>query len=180
MFLVTSIATLRERMSGTLERLMTTPLGTLSLLGGYAIAFSAVAVLQVGVTTAVSFLLGMSVTGSIGWLLVVTIADALLGLSLGLFASAFASTEFQAIQLMPVVVLPQVLLCGLFHPRDEMATALRWAADVLPVSYAVEALRHVATDSGVGTAFARDLFVLAGFVVAALIAAAATLRRRTR
>lgn len=180
MFLVTSIATLRERMSGTLERLMTTPLGTMSLLGGYAIAFSMVAVVQVGVTTAVSLFLGLSVTGSIGWLLVVTIADALLGVSLGLFASAFASTEFQAIQLMPVVVLPQVLLCGLFRPREEMATALRWAADVLPISYAVEALRHVATDSGVGTAFARDLVVLGGFVIASLIAAAATLRRRTR
>jgi ABC-2 type transport system permease protein len=180
MFLVTSIATLRERMSGTLERLMTTPLGKLSLLGGYATAFSVVAVAQVGVTTTVSLLLGLSVTGSIGWLLLVTVADALLGLALGLFASAFATTEFQAIQLMPVVVLPQVLLCGLFRPRSEMATALRWASDVLPVSYAVEALQHVAADPSVDAPFARDLLVLAAFVVAALIAAAATLRRRTR
>jgi len=128
----------------------------------------------------VSLLLGLSVTGSIGWLLVVTVADALLGVALGLLASAFATTEFQAIQLMPVVVLPQVLLCGLFHPRDEMATVLRWASDVLPVSYAVEALQHVAADPTVGADFARDLVVLAGFVAAALIAAAATLRRQTR
>ena len=180
MFLVTSIATLRERTSGTLERLMSTPLGKLSLLGGYAAAFSVVAVVQVGVTTAVSLLLGLSVTGSIGWLLVVTVADALLGVALGLLASAFATTEFQAIQLMPVVVLPQVLLCGLFHPRDEMATVLRWASDVLPVSYAVEALQHVVADPTVGADFARDLVVLAGFVAGALIAAAATLRRQTR
>jgi ABC-2 type transport system permease protein len=180
MFLVTSIATLRERTSGTLERLMTTPLAKLALLAGYAAAFSLVAIVQVAVTTAVSLLLGMSVTGSIGWLLVVTTADALLGVALGLLASAFAATEFQAIQLMPVVVLPQVLLCGLFHPRAEMATALRWAADVLPVSYAVEALQHVAGNTGVDAAFGRDLIVLTGFVAAALIAAAATLRRRTR
>ena len=180
MFLVTSIATLRERTSGTLERLMTTPLTKLALLGGYALAFSAVALVQVGVTTTVSLLLGLKVTGSIGWLLVVTMADALLGVALGLFASAFAATEFQAIQLMPVVVLPQLLLCGLFRPRDGMATILRWASDVLPVPYAVEALRHVAAFPGVGAAFARDLIVLAGFIAAALVAAAATLRRQTR
>ena len=179
MFLVTSIATLRERTSGTLERLMTTPLAKLSLLGGYAAAFALVAIVQVGVTTGVSFALGMSVDGSLGWLLVVTLADALLGVAVGLLGSAFARTEFQAIQLMPVVVLPQLLVCGLFQPRSEMATVLRWAADVLPVPYAVEALQHVAGSGSVDGGFVRDLLVLAGFAVAGLVAAAATLRRRT-
>jgi ABC-2 type transport system permease protein len=179
MFLVTSIATLRERTSGTLERLMTTPLPKLSLLGGYGLAFGAVALLQVAVTLVVATWLGLDVVGSVGWLVAVTLIDALLGVALGLFASAFATTEFQAIQLMPVVVLPQLLLCGLFQPRAEMATVLRWAADVLPVSYAVEALQHVASSSTVDGAFARDLLVLIGFVLGALVAGAATLRRRT-
>jgi ABC-2 type transport system permease protein len=179
MFLVTSIATQRERSTGTLERLMTTPLPKLALLAGYGAAFALVAVLSVGVTTGVSFALGLSIEGSLGWLLLVTLADALLGVSLGLLGSAFARTEFQAVQLMPVVVLPQLLVCGLFQPRSEMATVLRWAADVLPVPYAVEALQHVAGSAAVDGNFVRDLLVLAGFVVAAIVGAAATLRRQT-
>jgi ABC-2 type transport system permease protein len=176
MFLVTSIATLRERTSGTLERLMTTPLPKLSLLAGYELAFSVVAAVQVAVTTSVSLWLGMDVSGAVVWLFAVTAVDALLGVALGLLASAFARTEFQAIQMMPVVVLPQVLLCGLFQPRDQMATVLRWASDVLPVPYAVEALQHV-TDNRIDGAFTRDLLVLVAFVAGSVVAAAATLRR---
>jgi ABC-2 type transport system permease protein len=178
MFLVTSIATLRERTSGTLERLMTTPLPKLSLLAGYGLGFSVVAAVQVAVTTTVSLWLGMDVSGALLWLFAVTAVDALLGVALGLLASAFSRTEFQAVQMMPVIVLPQVLLCGLFQPRDHMATLLRWASDVLPVPYAVEALQHVA-DNRIDGAFARDLLVLVGFVASSVIGAAATLRRAT-
>jgi ABC-2 type transport system permease protein len=179
MFLVTSVATLRERSSGTLERLMTLPLPKLALLGGYGAGFSAVAIVQVVVTTTVSLALGMTVAGPIVWLFVVILLDALLGVALGLFASAFARTEFQAIQLMPVVVLPQLLVCGLFQPRAAMAEVLRWVADVLPLPYAVEALQYVANGTAPDAAFARDVAVLAAFVVGALVAAAATLRRTT-
>lgn len=180
MFLVTSIATLRERTSGTLERLMTTPLPKVALIGGYALAFSAVAVVQVVITTTVCLLLGLDIEGSLAWLLLVTMADATLGVALGLLASAFAATEFQALQAMPVVVLPQLLVCGLFQPRGEMAHVLRWFSDVLPLPYAVEALQHVAAYSTVDGDFVRDVLVLAAFVAGALIAGAATLRRRTR
>lgn len=179
MFLVTSIATLRERNSGTLERLMTTPLPKLALLAGYGAGFSAVAVVQVTVTTAVCVTLGMTVDGPILLLAVVTALDALLGVALGLLASAFATTEFQAIQLMPVVVLPQLLVCGLFQPRADMAVVLQWLADALPVPYAVEALRAVAAGTAPDAAFTRDVVVLAVFVVGAIAAAAATLRRST-
>ncbi len=179
MFLVTSVATLRERSSGTLERLMTLPLPKLALLGGYGAGFSAVAIVQVAVTTVVSLALGMTVDAPIVWLFVVILLDALLGVALGLFASAFAKTEFQAIQLMPVVVLPQLLVCGLFQPRAAMAEVLRWVADVLPLPYAVEALQYVANGTAPDAAFARDLAVLAAYVIGALIAAAATLRRTT-
>jgi ABC-2 type transport system permease protein len=177
LFLVTSIATLRERTSGTLERLMTTPLAKLGLLAGYALAFAVVALLQVGVTTTVCLLLGLTVHGSLAWLLLVTMTDALLGVALGLLASAFATTEFQAIQLMPLVVLPQLLLCGLFQPRPAMAQVLGWVSDVLPVTYAVDALQGVA--SGFSGHLVRDFLVLAGYVVIALVLAAASLRRTT-
>ena len=179
LFLVTSIATLRERSSGTLERLMTTPLHKLSLLAGYALAFGLVALVQVVITTATCLLLGLSVHGSLAWLLIVTMAGGLLGICLGLLASAFAATEFQALQMMPLVVLPQLLLCGLFQPRHDMARVLQWAAEVLPLTYAVDALQRVAASSTVGHELFRDLAVLAGFVLAALILAASSLRRST-
>jgi len=177
MFLVTSITTLRERTSGTLERLMTTPMAKLDLLVGYALAFSLVAVVQVAVAIAVSLWLGLDLAGSVWWLLLVGALDALLGVALGLFASAFARTEFQAVQFMPVVVLPQLLLCGLFQPRDQMATVLRWASDLMPLSYAVQALQRVAGAPTVGATFLRDVVVVACCALVALVLAAATLRR---
>jgi ABC-2 type transport system permease protein len=179
MFLVTSITTLRERTSGTLERLMTTPMAKLDLLVGYALAFAVVAMVQVVVAVVVSLWLGMDLVGSLWWLLLVAALDALLGVALGLLASAFARTEFQAVQFMPVIVLPQLLLCGLFHPRGEMATVLRWASDVLPLSYAVSALQRVSGATTVGATFARDVIVVGGCAALALALAAATLRRRT-
>jgi ABC-2 type transport system permease protein len=179
MFLVTSITTLRERTSGTLERLMTTPMAKLDLLVGYAIAFGVVALVQVVTAVLTSVALGLDVGGSIGWLMLVAAADALLGVALGLLASAFARTEFQAIQFLPVVVFPQLLLCGLFQPRAQMASVLEWASDVMPLSYAVEALQRVAYDGGIGPTYTRDLLVVVGCAVVGLALAAATLRRQT-
>jgi ABC-2 type transport system permease protein len=179
MFLVTSITTLRERTSGTLERLMTTPMAKLDLLVGYAMAFAVVAAVQVLVAVFVSLWLGLDLVGSVWWLLPVAMLDALLGVALGLLASAFARTEFQAVQFMPVIVLPQLLLCGLFRPRGDMATVLRWASNVMPLSYAVSALQRVASFSTVGATYARDVIVVGGCMVLALGLAAATLRRRT-
>lgn len=179
MFLVTSVTMLRERTSGTLERLLTTPLGKLDLLLGYALAFTAVALVSVCVSVATASLLGMNLAGAIGWLLLVASCDAVLGVALGLLSSAFAATEFQALQMMPVVVLPQLLVCGLFVPRAQMAAPLRWAADLLPVPYAVEALQQVAVGKSISGDYTRDLLVLVAFAVAALLVGAATLRRRT-
>lgn len=180
MFLLTSITTLRERRSGTLERLMTLPIGRLDLLFGYAIAFGLLAVVQVFIATTICLVwLGLSINGPVWALFVITVLDALLGTALGLFVSAFASTEFQAIQFMPVFVLPQILLCGLFVPRDAMADVLRWISDVLPLSYAVDALLQVTRSSGVDGTLVRNMIIVAGCVVLALVLGAATLRRRT-
>jgi ABC-2 type transport system permease protein len=179
MFLVTSITTLRERSSGTLERLLTTSIGKLDILSGYAIAFSVVAVLQIAVAVPVSFALGLKLVGSTWALVLVALLDALLGVALGLLASAFARTEFQAIQLMPLIVLPQLLVCGLFRPRAQMASALRGFADAMPLSYAVEALQRVAGSDTLGTTYLRGVLVVFGSSVLALAFAAATLQRRT-
>lgn len=180
MFLVTSVTMLRERTSGTLERLMTMPAGKFSLLLGYAAAFALLAVIEVAAAVVVSLWLGMSIAGSVWWLLLVAVLDALLGTALGLLASAFAHTEFQALQFMPVVVLPQLLLCGLFRPRGQMAALLRWISDVMPLSYAVSALQRVQRHADVGGGYARDAVVVAACGLAALALGAVTLRRHTR
>ncbi len=180
MFLITSIVMLRERQSGTLERLFTTPLGKLDLLFGYGLAFGILAALQGTITSAVGYwLLGLDMAGSIALVILIAVANAVLGVALGLFCSAFARTEFQAVQFMPIVVLPQILLCGLFVPREAMVGWLQAISDVLPLTYAVEALQEVGTHADPTTTMWRDLAIIGGAALVALVLAAATLRRRT-
>ena len=180
MFIIASITTLRERTTGTLERLMTLPIARLDLLFGYAVAFGTIAVVQVALAATVSLSwLGLDLAGSVVMLLLIAVLDALLGMALGLFVSAFARTEFQAVQFMPVFVLPQILLCGLFVPRESMGWLLRWLSDVMPLSYAVEALNRVTASSTIDATILRNLIVVACCALLALILGAATLRRRT-
>jgi ABC-2 type transport system permease protein len=180
MFLVTSIAMLRERTTGTLERLMTMPLAKLDLLLGYGLAFAAVATVQAVLISVISIgLLGLDVAGSTVLVVAIAVLNAILGMSLGLFASAFARTEFQAVQFMPAFLLPQLLLCGLLIPRDEMATLLYWISWVLPMTYAYDALERVSTSATIDSRVWVDIAVLVGVTILALAGAAATLRRRT-
>jgi ABC-2 type transport system permease protein len=180
MFIVTSITTLRERTTETLERLMTLPIAKLDLLFGYAIAFGLVAIVQVLVAAGISLTwLGLEIGGSVGLLLLIAVLDALLGTALGLLASAFARTEFQAVQFMPAIVMPQVLLCGLFAPRETMTPVLEWLSNFMPLSYAVDALTQVTHSSDVDVTLVRNLLIVAGCGLLALILGAATLRRRT-
>ncbi|SEP09911.1 ABC transporter permease [Trujillonella endophytica] len=180
MFLVTSIAMLRERTSGTLERLLTTPLSRLDLLLGYGAAFGVAAGVQAVVTvTVATTLYDLDVAGSPGLVVLIAVVDAVLGVALGLLASAFARSEFQAVQFMPVVVLPQFFLCGLLVPREQMAGWLQAISDVLPLTYAVEALQEVGASETATATMWRDVAVVAGAALLALALAAATLRRRT-
>jgi ABC-2 type transport system permease protein len=179
MFLITSIAMLRERTTGTLERLMSMPLAKLDLLLGYGLAFALLATVQAAVTSTVAFSwLGLHTAGSVLAVAALAIANAVLGMALGLFLSAFASTEFQAVQFMPAVLFPQVLLSGLLAPREDMPHALRLASDVLPVTYAYDALTRVTSGRG-GARLWLDIGVTLGAILLALILGAATLRRRT-
>ncbi|MGW1766298.1 ABC transporter permease [Streptomyces sp. NPDC002073] len=180
MFLITSIATLRERTSGTLERLLAMPLGKGDLIAGYAVAFGSLAVLQSLLATGTAlWLLGLDVIGSPWLLLLVALLDALLGTALGLFVSAFASSEFQAVQFMPAVIFPQLLLCGLFAARDTMQPVLESISNVLPMSYAVDGMTEVLTHTDMTADFVRDALVVAGCALLVLCLGAATLRRRT-
>lgn len=180
MFLVTSIAMQRERSSGTLERLLTTPLSKLDLLAGYGTAFSIAATAQAALACGVAFwFLSLTTQGSALWVILIAVVNAVLGVALGLLCSAFARTEFQAVQFMPVIVIPQLLLCGLLVPRNQLPQWLEWISNVLPLSYAVEALQQVATHPRTTALMWRDLGIVALFVAVALGLGAATLRRRT-
>lgn len=180
MFLVTSITMLRERTTGTLERLMTMPLAKLDLLLGYGIAFASVAVIQALITASVAFgLLGVHIAGSTLLVIALAVGNAVLGMSLGLFTSAFARTEFQAIQFLPAFVFPQLILCGLFIAREQMAKPLQIVSDMLPLTYAFDALQRATVQGTLGSRSALDIALIIGATLLALALGAATLRRRT-
>jgi ABC-2 type transport system permease protein len=180
MFLVTSVTTLRERTSGTLERLLSMPVGRLDLLVGYLAAFGLVAIVQAVLASGLMLgLLGLDVAGPAWLLVLVAVVDAVLGCALGLFVSAFARTEFQAVQFMPAIVLPQFLLCGLLVPRDEMGTVLEAISWALPLSYAVDAMQRITVETQVSARTLVDLAVVAAAIVLSVGLGAATLRRRT-
>ena len=180
MFVVTSISTLRERRSGTLERLLTLPIGKLDVILGYALAFGLLAVLQAAIAVGFAvWVCGLTIAGSLWLLLAVAVADAVLGTALGLFASAFARTEFQVVQFMPAIVFPQILLSGIILPRDQLPDALHVISDWLPLSHAIDALNAVARDDQEAGYVGGRLLIIGAFIVAAIVLGSVTLRRKS-
>lgn len=180
MFVVTSVTMLRERTSGTLERLMSLPITKGELLFGYALAFAVAAVVQAATVSLLAFgALGLHVDGPRPAVVALAVGNATLGMALGLLVSAFAQTEFQAVQFLPAIVFPQLLLCGLFVARADMAAWLRAISDALPLTYSYDALARVAGGGGYGGWFAADVAVTVCGALVALALGAATLRRRT-
>lgn len=180
MFLVASITTLRERVTGTLERLLTMPISKFDIIFGYAIAFGLFGFIQALITSSVAiFALGLSVQGPQSFMVLVAVLDTFLGVALGLMVSAFARTEFQAVQFMPVLIFPQFIVCGLFVPLDKLPDVLRAIANYLPLTYAVDALNGVTKYVDISADMWRDIWVMVVFIVSALLVAGLTLRRKT-
>ena len=180
MFLVTSITTLRERRTGTLERLLSMPLGKGDLILGYTLAFGLLAVLQSAIAVAFAvWVCGLSISGSLWMLFAVAVADAILGTTMGLLASAFANTEFQVVQFMPVLVFPQILLGGIFIIRSQLPDGLRQISDWLPLSHAIEAMQSVAANSHDAAYIGGELLVIGAWIVGSIVVGSITLRRRT-
>ena len=177
MFIITSVAVLRERTSGTLERVLTSPATKLDILLGYAIAFALLALIQSGLASFVTLgLLDVHIAGAPMLLVIIADLAGVLGMSYGLLFSAFAKNEFQAVQFMPAFVLPQFLTCGLFIPREHMASFLRYFSDIMPITYVVKAAQEVIMHTSVTTTLTASLGVIVGFVVLALGLGALTLR----
>lgn len=180
MFLITSITTLRERSGGTLERLMVSPIGKFDFIIGYLVAFGLLAAAQAALASVlVIYGLDLSIQGPEWYLYLMAILNALLGTALGLFVSAFAKTEFQAVQFMPALIFPQFLVCGILLPLDQLPSLLETIAYWLPLTYAVDALQSVARYTDITDNMIRDVWVVAAFVVASVLAGALSLRRRS-
>ncbi|WP_230202750.1 ABC transporter ATP-binding protein/permease [Parafrankia discariae] len=179
MFFLTSVAMLRERRSGTLERLMTTPIGRGDLLAGYGIAFGLLAVAQAVITTTTAVaLLDLRIAGPLVLLGLLAVLAALFGTALGLLTSAFANSEFQAVQFLPPVLLPQFLLCGILVASSQLHPVLATVSLLLPMTYVVDALTRIGASPGVSALVVRDALVIAACTLVALALAAATLRRQ--
>ncbi|GAA1438591.1 ABC transporter permease [Leifsonia poae] len=180
MFLVTSITTLRERRTGTLERLLSMPLGRADFILGYTLAFALLAIVQTLIAVAYAvWVCGLDIKGNIWLLVAVALADAILGTTLGLFVSAFARTEFQVVQFMPALIFPQILLGGIFIARDQLPDALHIISDWLPLSHAIDALNAVANDTHDAAYVGGELLIIGAFALAAIIGGSLTLQRRT-
>ncbi|HRF28354.1 MAG TPA: ABC transporter permease [Candidatus Saccharibacteria bacterium] len=181
MFLITSITTLRERTNGTFERMLVTPIAKLDIILGYTLAFGLLAVIQSLIASSVAiFFLDMNVAGPEWFVVLIALLNALVGTALGVFVSAFAQTEFQAVQFMPALIFPQFLVCGLLLPLDQMPDLLESIAYYLPLTYAVDALQRVVSEVDLSKEAWRDVWVLGAFILAAIVLGAASLRRRVK
>ncbi len=180
-FVVTIVSFLRERSQGTLERLMASPLRRGEVVVGYMLGFSILAMVQsVEVIAFGLYVLHIYDAGPAWLIFVLTLLLALAAVNLGIFLSMFARTEFQAVQFIPIVIVPQVLLSGIVFPLSTEPQWMQYVSRVLPLTYAVDGLLQVMV-RGAGLEAARvqlDTIVVLGFVLLMIAASAATLRRR--
>lgn len=180
-FVVTAVAFLRERTQGTLERMLATPVRRGEIAVGYMLGFTVLALLQ-GVEVLAFTLWGLDVycAGNLGLVFLVEALLAVCAVNLGIFLSVFARTEFQAVQFIPLVIVPQIALSGIILPVAAEPAALQLVSRCLPLTYAVSALRAVMLQGATlaSPALRADLAVLAGFCTLLIVLAALTLRRR--
>jgi ABC-2 type transport system permease protein len=180
-FVITAVAFLRERGQGTLERLMASPLRRAEIVLGYMLGFTVLALVQSVEVLAFSLLvLHVHNVGNVALIFLLEALMAIAAVNLGIFLSMFARTEFQAVQFIPLVIVPQVLLAGIIFPVSTEPGPLQALSHVLPLTYAVEGLRNImikGADLG-WSSLQLDFGVVLGFCVLVILAGATTLRRR--
>ena len=177
-FILTGISFLRERSQGTLERLMASPVSKLDVVGGYLLGFLLFAVLQ----TLILFfyfiyVLDVSFAGALWQIIVFEVIIGILAVCLGIFTSVFARNEFQMVQFIPLIILPQIFLCGLLWPVAQMPDYLQWIAKFLPLTYGVDGIRALMLNGQGLLDIGKEIGVLAGYAAGLMVLASLTLRR---
>lgn len=194
-FLLTGVSFLRERIGGTLERLLATPVTRFEIVSGYSLGFGIFATIQVialtvfilnqvdvpaiGPLPPFSIGLGVDAAGSPVLAFVIALLLSLGAVNLGIFLSTFARTELQVIQFIPLVIVPQTLLSGILWPTERLPDVLRAISDVLPLTYAVEGLREVMLKGAdlTSATVQLDLAVLVGIALFFVVLASLTIKR---
>jgi len=177
-FLLTGISFYRERSQGTLERLMASPVSRLDIVGGYLLGFLLFALVQTLILFFyLIYVLKISYHGELWQILVFQVLIGIGAVCLGTFFSIFARNEFQMIQFIPLIIVPQMFLCGLLWPVSQMPEYLQWIAKFLPLTYGVDGIRALMLQGQNLLDIGKEVGVLAGYAVGLLILAAFTLRR---
>jgi len=177
-FLLTGISFLRERSQGTMERLMASPISRLDMVVGYLLGFFVFALTQTLIIVLFTiYVLGVNYSGDLWQIFIFQIVVIIVAVNLGIFTSTFARNEFQMVQFIPLIIIPQVFLCGVIWPVEQMPDYLQWLSSILPLTYAVDGLRDIMLSGESLIDVWLELVVLAAFAAVTSILAAITLRR---
>jgi len=179
-FLITGISVLRERTQGTMERLMASPVSRLDIVGGYLLGFLLFALLQTLIIFFyMIYVLKVNYYGELWQILVFQVIIGIGAVCLGTFFSVLAKNEFQMVQFIPLIIVPQLFLCGVLWPVSQMPDYLQWLANCLPLTYGVDGMRAMMLQGQNLLDIGKEVGVLAAYAVGLLILAAVTLRRGT-
>jgi len=177
-FLLSGIAFLRERSEGTRERLLASPVSRVDILGGYLLGFLLFAMIQTLILFFYAiYVLKASFGGQLWQIIVFQILIGVLAVCLGIFISAFARNEFQMIQFIPLVIVPQIFVCGLLFPVSQQPEFLQWLANILPLTYAVDGIRALMLQAKGLLDIGKEISVLVAYAVGLMILAGISLRR---
>ena len=177
-FLITGISFLRERTQGTLERLMASPMSRMDIVAGYLLGLLLFALIQTLIMFFyMIYVLDVSFQGDLWQILVFQVLMGINAVFLGTFFSAFARNEFQMIQFIPLIIVPQIFISGLFIPVSQLPVVLEWASKFLPLTYGVEGIKALMLQGQNLLDIGKDVGVLTGYAAGLLILAALTMRR---
>ena len=177
-FILTGISFLRERAQGTLDRLLTTPVGRADIMFGYSLSFFFFAFIQSNIILFFTiFVLDISYQGEIWHMFVVVILMAIVAVNLGVFISTFAKNEFQVIQFIPLLLAPQIFLSGVIQPVENLPDPLQNISVILPLTYGVEGLRLIMIDGSNLSQASSEILALVVFAIVFVSLATLTIKR---
>jgi ABC-2 type transport system permease protein len=177
-FLLSGISFLRERTQGTMERMMASPASRIDIVGGYLLGFLTFAIVQTLILFFYTvYVLNVAYKGDLWQILIFQVIIGIMSVCLGIFISVFAKNEFQMIQFIPLIIVPQVFICGLLFPISELPNYLQWIAKFLPLTYGVDGIRAMMLEGKGLLDIGKEVGILAAFVVGLMVLAAISMRR---